>query len=143
MSDRCIFRGYVSRSELVDPLAQAYIGALPNHREEISERFTSPLKLFEYMAAGKVIVASDLPSIREILDDQKAYLCPPASPRSLAEAIHSVYRDPALAESRTRAARLAARDYSWDSRAGTILEFLEGITRVPRVREVVSTPAVA
>ncbi len=126
--DRCLFRGYVSRSGLTEPLAKAYIGVLPNHREEISERFTSPLKLFEYMAAGKVIVASDLPSIREILDDSKAYLCPPASPRSLAEAIHSVYRDDKLAQSRTDAARAAAQNFSWQCRAELIRTFIEGIT---------------
>ncbi len=125
---RCLFKGYVSRSELVGPLARAYIGVLPNHREEISERFTSPLKLFEYMAAGKVIVASDLPSIREILDDRKAYLCPPASPRSLAEAIDSVYRNPDLAKSRIAEAKQAAQNFSWNRRAETIRHFLEQVT---------------
>ncbi len=124
---RCIFQGYVSRANLADPLARAYIGVLPNHREEISERFTSPLKLFEYMAAGKVIVASDLPSIREILDDSTAYLCPPASPRSLAESIQSVYRNPALAEARITEAKRAALNYSWDCRAQIIRSFLDRI----------------
>jgi glycosyltransferase involved in cell wall biosynthesis len=127
VSDRCLFKGYVTRTGLTEPLAKAFIGVLPNHREEISERFTSPLKLFEYMAAGKVIVASDLPSIREILDDRKAYLCPPASPRSLAETVHSVYRDPKIAESRIAEAKVAAQNYSWDRRAMNIRSFLEEI----------------
>ncbi len=124
---RCEFMGYVSRTELTRPLSRAYIGVLPNHREEISERFTSPLKLFEYMAAGKVIVASDLPSIREILDDTTAYLSPPASPRSLAETIRSVYRDPERAKSKIQKAKEAARHFSWDCRARLISDFLKQV----------------
>lgn len=125
--DRCRFHGYVSRMELVKPLTRAYVGVLPNHREEISERFTSPLKLFEYMAAGKVVVASDLPSIREILDERTAYLCPPASPRSLAETIRSVYRNPTQARSRVEASRAMARDFSWIRRAETIHDFINRV----------------
>jgi glycosyltransferase involved in cell wall biosynthesis len=128
VSQRCTFQGYITRTELAKPLARAHIGVLPNHREEISERFTSPLKLFEYMAAGKVIVASDLPSIREILDESKAYLCPPASPKSLATAIQSVYEKPELAKARISEARMAAVNFSWDRRAETIHQFLEQIT---------------
>jgi len=131
---RCLFHGYVSRGELAAPLARAYIGVLPNHREEISERFTSPLKLFEYMAAGKVIVASDLPSIREVLDDTTAYLCPPASPRSLAEAIRTVYENPQAAQSRIEKAREAARNFSWACRAHTIRDFLGGLIHTPVTR---------
>lgn len=136
VQDRCLFHGYVSRGGLTEPLARAYIGVLPNHREEISERFTSPLKLFEYMAAGKVIVASDLPSIREILDERQAYLCPPASPRSLAEAIHSVYRDDRLAKSRIEASRQAALNFSWQRRAETIQRFIESISSNGHARNV-------
>ena len=48
-------------------LARADILALPNPPRPSRRTFTSPLKLFEYMAAGRAIVASDLPSIREVL----------------------------------------------------------------------------
>lgn len=129
VSDRCVFRGYVSRAELLRTLEEASIGVLPNHREEISERFTSPLKLFEYMAAGKVIVASDLPSIREILDEEIAWLCSPSSPKSLAEAICAADRDPALAARKIKAARERVRSFSWDRRAQAVKAFLEEIVR--------------
>ena len=51
---------------------------LPNPASAISTHFTSPLKLFEYMAAGRAIVASDLPAIREVLrDGENALLVTP------------------------------------------------------------------
>ena len=63
-------------------LASAAVLVLPNIASAISTRFTSPLKLFEYMAAGRAIVASDLPAIREILrDNENAVLVPPGDPR--------------------------------------------------------------
>ena len=60
--------GYVPPGEVPLWLAAADVLALPNSAgEAISARYTSPLKLFEYMAAGRGIVASDLPSLREVL----------------------------------------------------------------------------
>ncbi len=128
-AERCEFRGYVSRAELIRTLRKASIGVLPNHREEISERFTSPLKLFEYMAAGKVIVSSDLPSIREILDEEVAWLCPPSSPKSLAEAIRAAERDPLSAKRKIEAGKVRVRSFSWERRAETIQAFLESVMR--------------
>src|SRR5262249_13241169 len=67
-------------------LAAAAVLVLPNSRAEpISARYTSPLKLFEYMAAGRPIVASDLPSLREVLTGgRNAVLVPPDDPGALA-----------------------------------------------------------
>ncbi|MDD2708839.1 MAG: glycosyltransferase family 4 protein [Verrucomicrobiae bacterium] len=127
VSGRCEFFGYMSRTDLAKPLAKAFIGVLPNHREEISERFTSPLKLFEYMAAGKAVVASDLPSIREILDEQTAFLCPPSSPRSLAQTIRKIYLQPELTRTRIEMARTRAKEFSWNRRATVISSFIREV----------------
>ena len=66
-------------------LADADVLVLPNPASAISNRFTSPLKLFDYMASGRPIVASNLPAIREILrDTENAVLVEPGNPDALA-----------------------------------------------------------
>lgn len=60
----------VSREKVAIWLKAADLLILPNSaKEKISEKYTSPLKLFEYMASGTPIIASDLPSIQEVLTD--------------------------------------------------------------------------
>ena len=94
-------------------------------RSAFGTSFTSPLKLFEYMAAARPIVASDLPALREVLrDGENALLVPPEDPVALAVAIRRLQEDPALAE---RLAGQAARDvraYTWEERGRRIVEFL-------------------
>jgi glycosyltransferase involved in cell wall biosynthesis len=121
--------GYVPPAEVPRWLAAADVLVLPNSgTEAISARYTSPLKLFEYMAAGRPIVASDLPSLREVLaDGQNAVLVPPDDAPALAGAIRSLLADPA------RAARLAAQGRAdvagrtWDARARAIAGFVAGL----------------
>jgi len=93
---------------------------LPNTaNEEISARYTSPMKLFEYMASGTPIVASKLPSIEEITEDKRAVLVEPDSPQALAEGIHDVLH--AGDTMRTANARLWIEDHTWLKRARRIL----------------------
>ena len=68
--------------------------------------FTSPLKLFDYMAAGAPIVASDLPTVREVLTDgDNALLVPPGRPvDALAAAIRRLLVNPGLADRLRRTA---------------------------------------
>ena len=99
-------------------LRDAAVLVLPNRATTVSARYTSPLKLFEYLALGKPIVASDLPALREVLRDQEnAILVPPDRPLALAAALREVLDDPALAERLGRGARADAPQYSWDRRA--------------------------
>jgi glycosyltransferase involved in cell wall biosynthesis len=118
LAARVTFTGHVPPARVADLLGGATILVLPNPPSAISTRFTSPLKLFEYMAAGRAIVASDLPSIREVLTDgTNALLVPPGDADALAAAIARLTTDRALATRLARAAFEAAADYTWDRRA--------------------------
>jgi glycosyltransferase involved in cell wall biosynthesis len=85
--------------------------------------FASPLKLFEYMAAGVPIVATDLPATREVLKhDGNAWLVEPGSSKALMAGISRVLFDPALSSRLAEAARQEAPRYTWTSRASAILK---------------------
>jgi len=89
--------------------------------------FMSPLKLFEYMAAGVPILATDLPSIREVLrHGENAWLVPPSDPKALAEGIRHLLENPDLAECLARQARKDVRQYTWKRRAAAILQHVLG-----------------
>lgn len=112
--------GHRAHSEI--PLWQraADVLVLPNTAaEEISARYTSPMKLFEYMASGTPIVASDLPSISEIAAG-RAILVPPDDPTALAKGIERVLGRGAELEALS--AREWVHDHSWDRRAKRILQ---------------------
>lgn len=117
VDDRVTFTGPAPPSEVPKLLAAADILVLPTV-DMPSTRYTSPLKLFEYLAAGRPIVASDLPPLREVVEHGRtARLVKPADPAALAEGVRAVIGDPAVAERMARAAFERAADYSWDRRA--------------------------
>jgi glycosyltransferase involved in cell wall biosynthesis len=116
--DRIAFTGLVSPPDVRSRLASASMLILPNARSTISERYTSPLKLFEYLSMGRPIIASNLAAIREVLTDgETALLVPPGDPQALADAMRRVASDAALAASLGRAALALAPEYTWERRA--------------------------
>jgi glycosyltransferase involved in cell wall biosynthesis len=125
-----------SRVELVGRLPQHQLPAAisnaacavhalpPGHA--IAARFTSPLKLFEYMALGLPIVASDLPSVREILaNGVNARLFEAGSPQALAHALNEVCTDRVLAGKVSAQASKDAQKFSYDARARVLLGLFE------------------
>jgi len=115
---RVTFTGLVEPPQVRAWLARANVLVLPNPASAISSRFTSPLKLFEYMAAQRPIVASDLPALREVLSpDENAVLVTPGSAPALAAGIRRVLDDPALATRVASRALATVADFSWDRRA--------------------------
>jgi len=129
ISDRVEFAGLLPPRSVSGSLARARILVLPNLPTTISSRFTSPLKLFEYMAAGRAIVASDLPAIREILrDGENALLVQAGSAHALADAVQRLAADPDLTERLARQAFDDAARYGWDRRAAHLEAVFEGAT---------------
>jgi len=129
VSRRVEFAGIVEPSRVAEFLQRADILALPNPASAISTRFTSPLKLFEYMSAGRAIVASDLPSIREVLHHEvDALLVAPGDPGALAAAIERLVAQPGLSARLARGAFDVALDYSWDRRAERLEQLFQHVT---------------
>lgn len=122
VAERIRFLGFVEPGRVPEVVSEAAIGLLPLPDNPFARRFTSPMKLFEYMAGGLAIVASDLPSLREVLrDGENALLVPPGDADALAAAVLRLRADPALAR---RLAEQALRDvqaYTWERRAEGIL----------------------
>jgi glycosyltransferase involved in cell wall biosynthesis len=117
-----LFTGFVPNEQIPRYLAAADLCVLPNSGGDEEARWTSPLKLFEYMAAGRPIVASDLPVLRALLaDGRNALLVRPDDPSALADGIRTVLDSPDLAARLARGARDDACRHSWGGRARGIL----------------------
>lgn len=83
--------------------------------------FTNPLKMFEYLAAGRPIVASDLPILREILNDQNAVILPAGDMPAWVAALSRLQRSPQQRTALAKAAQQTAAEYTWEKRAQRIL----------------------
>jgi glycosyltransferase involved in cell wall biosynthesis len=124
LSSRVTFTGMVPPHEVAARLDAADVLVLPNPASAVSTRYASPLKLFEYLAMGRPIVASNLPAFREVVRDREnALLFEPGNASSLAHAIREAIVDRSLSEAIARRAFETAHEYSWDRRA----ERLDGL----------------
>lgn len=82
----------------------------------------SPMKMFEYMAAGRAIISSDLPVIHEVLDAETAVFCPSGDISAWKSAILKLVDEPALRERLGRAARTKVSAYTWQERQRRALD---------------------
>ena len=98
---------------------------IPFPRTERYAYFVSPLKMFEYMAAEVPIVATDLPAIRDVLDEKTAVIVAPDDPDDMARGILKVLRDEEAAAYLAGNAKESVKKYSWEERVKNILEFIE------------------
>jgi glycosyltransferase involved in cell wall biosynthesis len=124
-----IITGFVSNTEL--PIFQAACDVLlmPYQRKVAASsggdisHYLSPMKLFEYLACGRVILSSDLPVLREVLDDQNAILLPPDQVEAWVNAIVAIKDDPVRQKVLTVQARKDSQRYTWEGRVASIFNF--------------------
>jgi glycosyltransferase involved in cell wall biosynthesis len=111
--------GVVPRDQVASYVAAFDVALQPNVVD-----YASPLKLFEYLALGRAIVAPDKPNIREVLaHEDNALLFPDGQQAAMSAAIERLCRDPALRRRLGERARatIAARQLTWKSNADTII----------------------
>ena len=118
---------HIPKKELIQYIEIADVLVLPNSAKDKMSLFTSPIKMFEYMASKRPIVASNLPSINEILSDwNNAILFEPDDAIDLSRKILD-----ALNTNCSDIVYQAYKDvlpYTWDMRAKNITEFINELT---------------
>jgi glycosyltransferase involved in cell wall biosynthesis len=115
------------QEEVRELLARAAVAVWPGTgRRRIAAEFTSPLKLFEYLAAGCPTVAPRVPAATSVVaDGRQAALFSPDDPADLARVLGRLLAAPEEAAALGAAGRELARDYTWRARARRILAALE------------------
>jgi len=96
LDDRVTFTGYVSRSELLRHLRSVHVGVVPDPRNEFTDRSTM-IKVGEYMALGKPVVAFDLTEHRQTAKDAALY-APANDEAQFAACLLRLAQDPGLRE---------------------------------------------
>ena len=125
IADRVRFTGLAPRAEIPGLVARFDIALQP-----ASVAYASPLKVFEYMAAGRAIIAPDQPNLREILEHERtALLFDPAAPDTLVESVLRLARDPTLRMALGAAARaeVLRRDFTWAGNARRVTEMFQDL----------------
>lgn len=131
LEDAVCFTGAVPPGEVPGLLASMDAAAAPY--PDLTPFYFSPLKVFEYMAAGLPVVASQVGQLSSLIEDGwNGLLCPPENPAALAASLDRLRRDPGLRARLGQTARAAVlADHTWDSVARRSLS-LAGLTREER-----------
>lgn len=129
LTERVTFTGLVPPDQVLPRLREADVLVQPLIDAPYT-RYASAMKLFDYMAAGRPIVAFDLASTREVVaDGQTARLVEPGSVEALAAGIRDLLADPALADRLARAAFEEVANYTWAHRAARIERLLAEVAQ--------------
>lgn len=125
-AERFLFVGHVPPATVPAYLAAFDVCVMTLPDTDHFKYYASPLKLFEYMAAGKPIITSDHPAVAEVLrDGESVLLVPFGDLHALAAAITRLHDDPQLRARLGAAALRESAAYSWQARAARILQVIE------------------
>ncbi|MCI0330427.1 MAG: glycosyltransferase family 4 protein [candidate division Zixibacteria bacterium] len=124
---RVAFTGVIDFEEI--PRTLRTLDALVAPYPHMDGFYFSPLKIFEYMAAGRPIVASRIGQVAEILENEKnALLVPPEDPEALASALFRLKSDRTLGEKLGKQAQKMVKvKHTWKNRLHTIQEIFESL----------------
>jgi glycosyltransferase involved in cell wall biosynthesis len=124
--------GFIPNAEISQYQAACDVLLMPyQHKVAASSggdiaKYLSPMKLFEYMACGRPIISSDLPALKEILNQENAILLPPDDLAAWVNAINDLYTNPEEGAKLAAQAQQDVQKYSWEARAQKIISMVHG-----------------
>jgi glycosyltransferase involved in cell wall biosynthesis len=138
VGDLVTFEDALPQDELAARIARSDVCTAPLPRDLRNRgQGCSPIKVFEYMAAARCVLATDLPCLREIVrHDDTGWLCRPSHPHRLSDAIVTLAEQPALRGRLAKSGRRwAVERATWEQRRAQVRAFYADA--------VVSAPAAA
>ncbi|OGL73260.1 hypothetical protein A3E39_01340 [Candidatus Uhrbacteria bacterium RIFCSPHIGHO2_12_FULL_60_25] len=129
VQDGTELRGHVPQADLKRFYAAADLLLMPFPHTEHYALYMSPLKLFEYLMSGVPMVVTDLPSVREIVDERSAFFALPGDVNTLALQIVRAMDRPDEARAKAAAALALSARYTWSERSRRILEWVASLQR--------------
>lgn len=115
--------GHKAHEEIPKYLQAGDILLLPNKPyNRVSNLHTSPIKLGEYLASGKPILASNLPSIRQVVSEEECFFFEPDNARDLSKKLILIKSNYSQLQKKTESAKRLAKNYSWIERCEKILK---------------------
>jgi glycosyltransferase involved in cell wall biosynthesis len=133
---RVIMHGHLDRTGVRRVMARAIAGLVTLHP---TSNFLEalPVKMFEYMAAGIPVIASNFPLFRSIIQGERCGLCvDPFDPQAIADAIDYLVAHPALArEMGANGRRAILANYNWAAQATRLIDFYGAIAHAKKLRD--------
>lgn len=112
----------VPPADVVAEAARATVGVIPYEPIGLNNTYTTPNKLFDYMAAGLPVAASRLPELIRFVEGGEIGLTfTPGDPAALAAALNEILADPARYAAMRERAQEAARQYTWENESQKLL----------------------
>lgn len=108
VQERVMFHGFVSRERLLELLLQSSVGVVPMLFE-----FQSPNKLFEFVALGKPVIASDRKTFKQHFTEEEVLYFKTGDAGDLARAIEEIHGEPRAVQERAERAARRYEDYRW------------------------------
>jgi glycosyltransferase involved in cell wall biosynthesis len=125
--------GFIPNSRLplyqaaADILLMPYKKAISGSSGGNIARVINPMKMFDYLASGRAIAASNIPVFHEVLNDKNAYFCEPENAQDWIKGVGKLVQDQALRARLGKQAKQDAAQYTWKRRAQTSLDLLQNL----------------
>jgi glycosyltransferase involved in cell wall biosynthesis len=118
--------GFVPNAQVPLYLSASDVLLMPYSPHLYSAAYMCPMKMFDYMAAKRAILGTDLPAVRQVMQNERnAILVPPDNAQALHKGLEMLLRDKSLMNRLASQAYQDVQNYTWDRRAARILDFIE------------------
>ncbi|MBI4085650.1 MAG: glycosyltransferase, partial [Candidatus Liptonbacteria bacterium] len=126
---RVLFQGWVDMDILLGYTKEADLGIMPSENVSLSYYYTSPSKLFEYIAVGLPVIGSNFPEIERIVREYGiGATCNPSDPHDIVNAILHVTEDPARYTMFRERSQKASLELTWDKEKEKLVSLYRNIS---------------